>query len=188
MENTLFHLNRRANNGDDVSSFIKESKAMLESELLKKAQGAKIRAKEQWAEEGETSSSYFFRLEKTRAVHKLFMGIRNAQGVIVRTVSEILRVWCIFYVQLFTASVLSFNDQDFFLNCLDLSLTDHEAELCEGEVTTAECLAALNSFKNNKSPGIDGLPYEFYHSFWDLLGDDLVSVLNDSLSRGFLSS
>jgi hypothetical protein len=80
----------------------------------------------------------------------------------VRSVSAILRVWCIFYTQLFTASILSLYDQDFFLNCLDLSLTDREAALCEGEVSNVECLAALNSFSNNKSPGVDGIPYEFY--------------------------
>ncbi len=185
LENTLYHLTRRENNGDDIATFIKETKDLLDLELLHRAQGAKVRAKERWAEEGETSSRYFFRLEKTRAVRKLFTGIRNAQGVIVRSVSAILWVWCIFYTQLFTASILSLADQDFFLNCLDLSLTDREAALCE--VSNVECLAALNSFSNNKSPGVDGIPYEFYKSFWDLLGDDLVAVLNDCLCKGALS-
>ena len=36
LENTLFHLNRHANNGDDVSCFVKETKAMLQLQLLKK--------------------------------------------------------------------------------------------------------------------------------------------------------
>ncbi len=187
LENTLYHLTRRENNRDDVAAFIKETKDLLDLELLHRSQGSKVRAKERWAEEGETSSRYFFRLEKTRVVHKLFTGICNAQGVIVRSVSAILWVWCIFYTQLFTASILSLHDQDFFLNCLDLSLTNREAALCEGEVSNAECLAALNSFSNNKSLGVDGILYEFYKSFWDLLGDDLVAVLNDCLCKGALS-
>ncbi len=54
-------------------------------------------------------------------------------------------------------------------------------------MTLEECLSALNSFKRNKSPGIDGLPYEFYQCFWDILGNDLVDVYNDCLSRGSLS-
>ena len=187
LERTLLHLNRRENNGDDVAHFISETKASLELEYAHRAHGAQLRAKERWAEEGETSSSYFFRLEKTKAVRKLFTGIRNAQGVIVRSVSAIIRVWCIFYVQLFSAAILSPSDQDFFLDSLDLSLSDREAGLCEGEVTLEECLSALNSFKRNKSPGIDGLPYEFYQCFWDILSNDLVDVYNDCLSRGSLS-
>ena len=107
LEQTLLHLNRRENNGDDVAHFIAETKASLELEYAHRAHGAQLRAKERWAEEGETSSSYFFRLEKTKAVRKLFTGIRNAQGVIVHSVSAIIHVWCIFYVQLFSAAILS---------------------------------------------------------------------------------
>ncbi len=178
----MVHLNRRENNGDDVAHFISETKASLELEY---AHGAQLRAKERWAEEGETSSSYFFRLEKTAS--KLFTGIRNAQGVIVRSVSAIIRVWCIFYVQLFSAAILSPSDQEFFLDSLDLLLSDRKAGLCEGEVTLEERLTALNSFKRNKSLGIDGLRYEFYQCFWDILGSDLVDVYNDCFSRGSLS-
>ena len=38
-----------------------------------------------------------------------------------------------------------------------------------------------------ESPGIDGLPYEFYLHFWDMLGSDLVDVYNVCISRGSLS-
>jgi hypothetical protein len=187
LERTLYHLNRREGNGEDVSQFIADAKASIEAEYSHQAQGARLRAKEQWAEEGETSSAYFFRLEKTRSLRRLFTGIRNAQGVVVRSISAIIRVWCIFYVQLFTAAVLSPSDQDFFLESLDSTLSDREAALCEGVVTNAECLTALKGFGRNKSPGIDGLPYEFYLRFWDVLGDDLVDVYNNCITRGSLS-
>ena len=187
LENTLYHLNRLANTGDDVSQFIKETKTLLELEHIHCAEGVKLRAKEQWAEEGETSSTYFFCLEKSRGMRKLFTGIRNAQGVIVHSVAAIIRVWCLFYVQLFTACVLSPPDQDFYINSLDLALSNNESALCDGDVTSAECLVALNSFKNNKSPGIDGLPYEFYKRFWPVIGEDLVGVFNDCLAHGSLS-
>jgi hypothetical protein len=85
-------------------------------------------------------------------------------------------------VQLFPASI-----QSFFINSLDRSLSAEEAVLCEGEVTLQEYQRALNSFKRNKSPGLDGLPYEFYQSFWDILGPDLVAVYNDCQARGALS-
>ena len=31
--------------------------------------------------------------------------------------------------------------------------------------------------ENNKSPGLDGIPYEFYKATWDIIGDDFVKVL-----------
>ena len=78
-------------------------------------------------------------------------------------------------------------DQDFFINSLDLSLSQAESDLCKGEITQEECQRALSSMKNNKSPGIDGLPYEFYVHFWSTLGPDLVSVYNDCFVSGRLS-
>ena len=62
-----------------------------------------------------------------------------------------------------------------------------EAALCEGPVRLEECTAAINSFTYNKSPGVDGLTYEFYRAFWNFSGPDLVSVLNASFREGKLS-
>ena len=38
-----------------------------------------------------------------------------------------------------------------------------------------------------KAPGSDGLPAEFYIRFWDVLGADLVEVLNFCFFAVFLT-
>lgn len=187
LENTLFHLQRRLDSGEDVLPFINETKMELELEHMHAAEGAKIRAREKWAEEGETSSSFFLRQEKTTARKKLFSGIRNAAGHVVRSVSAMLHVWCLFYIQLFSAAILSFQEQNFFLHSLSFSLSASDSSLCEGAVTAEECLRALKAFSPGRSPGLDGLPYEFFQHFWALLGNDLVAVFNDCLTHGRLS-
>ena len=50
-----------------------------------------------------------------------------------------------------------------------------------------ECLHSLQSFKENKSPGNDGLTVEFYKTFWGILGNLLVESLNCALDHGELS-
>ena len=32
-----------------------------------------------------------------------------------------------------------------------------------------ECKSILDSFQNNKTPGSDGIPMEFYERFWHLI-------------------
>ena len=44
----------------------------------------------------------------------------------------------------------------------------------------------VKSLKHNKSPGIDGLPGEFYKVFFSLVGEFLVDVYNESISEGEL--
>ena len=58
---------------------------------------------------------------------------------------------------------------------------------CDGKVTQAECLKALDDFKNEKSPGTDGLPAEFYKYFWTELHPDMIRSFNFAYDNGSLS-
>ena len=42
------------------------------------------------------------------------------------------------------------------------ALSVEERLSCEGEITTEECVKALDTFDNGKTPGNDGIPVEFY--------------------------
>ena len=44
-------------------------------------------------------------------------------------------------------------------------------------VTLNEVESALHTFKKDRSPGPDGCPVEFYMHFFDLLGDELLSIV-----------
>ena len=45
------------------------------------------------------------------------------------------------------------------------TLSDDQKALCDSEVTMEECSKALQLLSNNKTPGCDGLPTEFYKFF-----------------------
>ena len=48
------------------------------------------------------------------------------------------------------------------INCL----SNEERNICDMFPTLDECESAVNEMKTNKSPGIDGIPNEFYKTFW----------------------
>ena len=64
-------------------------------------------------------------------------------------------------------------------------MSKEESQLCEGLLSKSECFYALSNMKNNKSPGVDGLPKEFYVSNWDLIGDYFVNMANTCFKGGF---
>jgi len=74
------------------------------------------------------------------------------------------------------------------LRHLESKLKDEESRSCEGPLSPDDCLLALKGMSRNKTPGSDGLPMEFYLTFWDVLSADLVEVLNFSHSCGSLST
>lgn len=57
-----------------------------------------------------------------------------------------------------------------FLEKLNLpSLSQEEADHMGTPITLSELKEAVFSMKRGKSPGWDGIPPEFYSSFWDVL-------------------
>ena len=58
------------------------------------------------------------------------------------------------------------------------ALSEEEKNSCKGLVKVEECQNALKDFDNNKSPGSDGLPAEFYRFFWPDICHDLVASYN----------
>lgn len=56
-------------------------------------------------------------------------------------------------------------------------LNNSEKEYCDSLPTIDECADAVNNLKNNKSPGLDGIPAEFYKCFWKTIGPLFYEVL-----------
>ena len=53
-------------------------------------------------------------------------------------------------------------------------------------MSIAELTASVKSLNHNKPPGFDGLSVEFYLKFWDLLGPQLLDVINSCFASGKL--
>lgn len=50
----------------------------------------------------------------------------------------------------------------------------------------AEVKSAMLFLKTGVAPGGDGLPVEWYWTFWPLVGPDLVAVFGEALESGIL--
>ena len=87
--------------------------------------------------------------------------------------------------------------QDRFARCPDLQvqefhnyladfphLGEAEAASCEGVVTECEVHSALKQVGLNKSPGLDGLPYEVYLTMSHMFVPILTDVFNHWFAQG----
>ena len=151
------------------------------------AKGAQIRARAKWVEEGETSSAYFCRLEKKRNKESRFSAVRRDDNTFATSLPDIIDTWRSFYVDLFTSSYTDPAVGLDMLSRLESTLSSDESESCEGPISIEEARKAAAGMAHNKSPGIDGLPVEFYLAFWNCLGPDFVEVINFAHDAGYLS-
>ena len=184
---TVEHVQRRIDNGEQLPGLLEEVRAELASELLTEAKGAQLRAATRWAEDGESSTAYFLRQEKVRGQQRLISGVKRPDGTLAASTKDMIGVWRDYYFKLFSSEHLDEGEQHPFLERLERKLSPAETELCEGDLTEAECERALKQMASNKSPGVDGLPAEFYVRFWGLLGPDLVNVFNSCYRSGKMS-
>lgn len=144
------------------------------------ARGAQIRSRVEFIEEGEKSTKYFLNLEKSRQARKSVTSL-NVNGKLICDNYKILDEEVKFYQTLYKSNDGNINDINNYLDATTFcsTLTDDEANICEGKFDLNELSEALKHMKPNKSPGLDGLTAEFYKHFWPLLGRILLRCLND---------
>ena len=177
-----------ANPGQETTAKFYEVKLKLEQISMHKTEGAMIRSKARWCEQGECSTHYFFNLEKRNRSNNYITKLKVGDSTLV-TPAEILKEELRYYQNLYTSTCTNPNDTCFdkFFESLTLpKLTAQLANTCDGFLTKDKCHASLKEFSNGKSPGTDGLTAEFYLKFWELLGQELVDSVNYAFEMGKL--
>ena len=164
---------------------IETTKSELNSLLVNKLNGSKIRARVEFLEESERPSRYFLAKEKSNNKKKIITCLES-NGVFLNNQDEIIQHCRTFYEDLYARQECDSSLIDFFLDGTP-KLNENLRESCEGLINKEECLEAIKKMKNDKCPGSDGLPKEFYSKFFHLFGDDYVNMINNCYFLGCLT-
>ncbi len=165
---------------EKVIENIEKAKEELRKLEIYKTEGAIIRSRIQWIEEGEKSTKYFYNLENNRQVKKHIKKIQINEKTVTQSKDEILTYISSFYENLYSSKASenyssTYNEAwSLFFNNDIPKLSGTDKQLCEKNISGEELKTIMKSFKKNKSPGNDGITIEFYEKFWDLIEEDLV--------------
>ena len=134
---------------------------------LKKTQGAVIRCQAKWAEFAEKPTKYFLNLEKSRFNKKTILRMSDKEGKIITNEKQILEEINCFYQKLYSKPNQNEWDMNKYMEKLDYPKIEQKMkEELEKPIDEKELGEALMLLKNSKSPGVDGLPADFYKVFW----------------------
>ncbi|KAJ8399007.1 hypothetical protein AAFF_G00416740 [Aldrovandia affinis] len=131
--------------------------------------------------------AYFFKASRARWGTSTIVGLRRADGTLAEG-PAMLAVAESYYAELFSWWACDPVAEAYLPDCVSARLGGEEAQSMEADMTLEEVWEALLPLRDCRAPGHDGLPKEFYATFWHLLGPDLLEVYKALLERGALSA
>ena len=164
----------------DISK-IEECEQKLEEIENYKNQGKIIRSKEKIILNEEKPTKYFFSQEKQKQNKKHITHLQNEKGQTFKTTSKILKECKNFYENLYKKHNTCETTQNELLKDIPRKLKDSQNLNLIKKVQISEIRHAVFSMENDKSPGVDGLPIEFYKKFFEKIKHDLQTTYNKTL-------
>ena len=176
-------LNRNPGNTDALNS-IRQVKNRINVLNRLKTNSAIFRSRAKWFRDGETSSKFFFSLEKKKFMAKNMNCVIDDDGNILYDSDDILCEQTKFFYALYKRNP----DVKFNLtrNINEPYLSHANMLSCETELTCDELFDAVMTLRGGRTPGSDGLSLEFYKKFFKLLSPFMLSMYEQSFKDGKL--
>lgn len=150
----------------------------------KKAQGAQIRSRAKWVSDGEKNTKYFLSLEKKHQTLNVIHEVLGENNFLTED-DDILGEMCDIYENLYSSKLISNEDIDLYLkNCKINTLHETDKNMCVTFPSKNECKETVMNLKSNKSPGLDGIPNDFYQCFWHQLSSLFYNMLKEIFLNG----
>ena len=132
-------------------------------------------------EKGEKSNFYFLKLEQRNQTSYTIQKLTQDGNTVYGT-NDVLSNICNFYESLYQSNNIDDRDIDDYIENAGIpTLDDDSRNMLDTFPSIMECADAVKKMKNNKSPGCDGLPIEFYKLFWN----DIKQYYYNSIKRAF---
>ena len=168
---------------------LNDKKTELEEIREIKLKGHMIRSRIQWIDEGEKPTKFFCGLENKNYLNKTIKKLITNDNRTITGQKEILNEVRSFYEKLFQNNdnhLIDVDLENVLKDAYQPKLSDRESNSLEGLLTLEEITKSLKNMKNNKTPGIDGFPAEFFKVFWAKLRHFILRCLNQSFIAGTL--
>jgi hypothetical protein len=140
------------------------------------------RAKTLWLTHGDRNTKFFHQKASQRRRKNKIETIKDQQNVIQTDREKIEEIFLNHFQTLFTSqNPTNITDiTQVVSNRINQDNYDH----LQKDFTAEEVYQAIKDMKSLAAPGPDGLPARFYHSYWDIIGQDITTetlhILNNN--------
>lgn len=179
----LLQLNQEINKGKNLSEEFKEIKCIIRQ--LKQKQLDENFINKNKDNTNEVYNLYYLMRQIKNKQH-LITFLENDKQEILTNTMDILS-----YAQKYLQNQFKKGEtDDKKVRCLlahvNNKINSQDIECLKNDINKEELYCILKQVNRKKTPGVDGLSYEFYLAFFDEIGDEMVSLFNKFLIQGTL--
>jgi exonuclease III len=171
---------------DNTYQQLDTAKRELEAINKEKLLSSVFRSKCEWTEHGERNSKYFLNLEKQNFTNKHITSL-NVDKKNITKGPEILKEIHTYYKKLYDHNRIDEVKLEEVLKDVP-KLSEVQKNRTKGLITYNECLKALKSLSNGKTPGLDGITTDFYKFFWNDISPTVLDSLNHAFEKNEMSA
>ncbi len=178
---------KEIDNGLDVFHEYHDFKQKIKNILEEEERGKKVRGRLDTNIDSEITGVANLIKERKRGEEKQIRKMNDANQEPKIDPREIRNIINNFYQNLYTLSPHENEARNEVLQLINPVITKEQNEIINEKIYEFETWAAISSLQKNKSPGEDGLPIEFYQTFWPEIKKEFTEVLNFIISNKNMS-
>ena len=137
-------------------------------------------------EKAEPDIAFYAKLENRKGAKDTISQLaENENSEIYTNKDDIMRIATKYYQNLYTPNKINVNTQDKLLKNIKNKINLEQKEMLDALITLEEIRTAIFQMKPGKSPGLDGIPVEFYQEFWEEIKDLYMAYINRVKEEAF---
>ena len=151
-------------------------------------EGIKIRARVKEQIDGEKPSSTLLGKQSHSKNKPLITKIKTEPDatsyepdVILDNQNDISNYIINYFENMYSEKITDMDRQNWFLSFIDKTISGTDNAILLKEITESEIFNIMEKFSKNKSPGIDGLPIEFYLRFFHIIKKEFCHMIRSSI-------
>ena len=146
-----------------------------------KSEGYRIRSRIPHFEIEEPNINYYSKMAKINTEKNLLHALydQNENSVFKRRTKNVLKITSDFYKNLYEEQNTDEICQRELLSSVNESISSTDKAFFDDPISLHELEIALKELPLHKSPGLDGLPAEFYRSMWETIKLDFHELITE---------
>ena len=161
----------------------------LESQLykidLEELNGYKIRTRIPDFEKKDPRIDFYSKFEKKKGEEDIINSLKNSKGETKTEINDLKNIAHDFYSKLYKEEKTDKILQNKIISKVKKRLSRVQRQRLENVITEKEIWESIESLKKGKTPGKNGLPAEFFQTFWSELKGVYTKFINYAYRYGF---